>query len=159
VTTSHDPTNQPATSPQPAGASHRAEAAARRANEHVQAARTVDCECQAKAGAPCGPAGDHLARYLSAYQSGALTRDSVAQVIAELDVIAPRALIQPPSERATPTGAAQVVRGQASAGMTAARTRGPAHRALAPEGEALGRSPGAALAACAREEHEREAGS
>jgi hypothetical protein len=159
VTTSHDHPDQPATSPQPAAASHRTEAAARRADEHAQAARTVDCECQAMAGAPCGPVGDHLARYLSAYQSGALTRDSVAQVIAELDVIAPRALIQPPSERVTPTGAAQAVRGQASAGITAARTRGPAHRALAPEGEELGHSAGAALAACAREEQEREAGS
>jgi hypothetical protein len=36
------------------------DAAARRADEHAQAARSVDCECQARAGAPCGPAGDHL---------------------------------------------------------------------------------------------------
>jgi hypothetical protein len=112
VTTRHDHANQPATGHEPAGASHCVGAAAHRAGEHARAARSVDCECQAPAGAPCGPAGDHLARYLHAYQAGALTKDSLAHVIASLDVIAPRALIHPPSERATPLQAAKAV-GQA----------------------------------------------
>jgi hypothetical protein len=149
VTLSHDHANEPATGRQLAGASHRADAAARRADEHAQAARSVDCECQARAGAPCGPAGDHLARYLRAHHSGALTKDSLKDVIAELDVIAPRALIQPPSERAAPSGAT----------TTADPGGGAVQDALAPGGEALGRSHGRAFAVHARKERELEAGS
>jgi hypothetical protein len=103
MTTGHDHTNQPAQGHQPASAGHRAEATARRAARYARATRSVDCECRARAGAPCGPSGDHLARYLHAHQSGALTRDSLKEVIAELDVIAPHVLIQPPGERAAPT--------------------------------------------------------
>ena len=39
----------------------RAAAGARRADERAQAARAVDCACDAKAGVACGPSGDHLA--------------------------------------------------------------------------------------------------
>jgi hypothetical protein len=130
VTTSHDRPDQPATSHGPTGAGHRAEAAARRADEHAQAARSVGCECQAPAGAPCGPAGDHLARYVRAHHAGALTKDSLKDVIVELDVIAPRALIQPPGERAaaarTATTAGRPIRGQASAEMSADHAGAPA---------------------------------
>jgi hypothetical protein len=149
VTPSHGHANPPAAGHEPAGASLRADAAVRRADEHAQAARSVDCECQARAGAPCGPAGDHLARYLRAHHSGALTKDSLKDVIAELDVIAPRAFIQPPSERAAPGGAT----------TTADPAGGPAHDAPAPGGEALGRSHGRSLAVHTREERELEAGS
>ena len=95
-----DHANQSSTGRQITDTGGRAGAAAPHADQHAHAARSVDCECQAQAGAPCGPAGDHLARYLRATQAGALNRDSLAQVIAGLDVIAPRTLIQPPGERA-----------------------------------------------------------
>ena len=102
-----DHANEPSRGHEITGAGDRlAEAPARRADERAQAARSVDCECQAAAGAPCGPSGDHLARYLRAGQSGALTRESLKEVIADLDVIAPRVLIQPPGERAAWTEAA-----------------------------------------------------
>ena len=120
------PTGQHLTS----GGEPSAEAAARRAGEHAQAVRSVDCECQARAGTPCGPAGDHLARYLRATQSGALTRDSLKEVIAGLDVIAPRALIQPPSQPAAGTGAAttagQTVHTQTDGEISADRAGTPA---------------------------------
>jgi hypothetical protein len=150
VTTSHDHPNKPATGDELADASHRAEAAGRRTDENARAARSVDCECQARAGAPCGPAGDHLARYLHAYHAGALTKDSLTHVIGELDVIAPRALIQPPSERAAPTGAAK------AAGRAAG---GPAQRALAPDGQAPGRGDRGTSIAHACGERDLEAGS
>ena len=56
MTASHDHPDQPAIGHGPTGAGDRAEAAARRADEHERAARSVDCECQAPAGDPCGPA-------------------------------------------------------------------------------------------------------
>jgi hypothetical protein len=149
MTLSHDHANEPATGRQLAGASHRADTAARCTDEHAQAARSVDCECQAQAGAPCGPAGDHLARYLRAHHSGALTKESLTDIIADLDVIAPRAFIQPPSERAAPSGAT----------TNADPAGGAVQDALAPGGEALGRSHGRALAVHTREEPELEAGS
>jgi Zincin-like metallopeptidase len=77
-----------------------ADAETRRADERAQAARSVGCPCQAGPGAPCSPSGDHLARYLRAELSGAIARESLKEVIAGLDVIAPRVLIQPPGERA-----------------------------------------------------------
>jgi hypothetical protein len=133
VTTSHDHPGQPATSSGPTDAGHRADAAGRRADEHAQAARSVDCECQAPAGAPCGPAGDHLARYVRAHHAGALTKDSLKDIIAELDVIAPRALIEPPGERAaaaaTATTVGHAIRGQASTEMSADRAGAPARSA------------------------------
>jgi hypothetical protein len=60
---------------------------------------------------PCGPSGDHLARYLHAEQRGAITRESLKEVIACLDVIAPQVLIQPPgSGPCTPPGPKRPVR-------------------------------------------------
>jgi hypothetical protein len=163
VTASHDHAHPPATGHELGGASHRAGAGEACADEHARAARSVDCECQARAGAACGPAGDHLARYLHAHQAGALTRDSLTHVIAQLDVIAPRALIQPPSECAAPTRAAKdsgrAARGQASAGVNADRSAGLAQSALALDREAPGRNDRGALAVHPREEPEREAGS
>jgi hypothetical protein len=147
VTTSHDHPDQPAISHGPTDVGYRAD-------EHAQAARSVDCECQARAGAPCGPAGDHLARYVRAHHAGALTKDSLKDVIAELDVIAPRALIQPPGERAasagTATTAGHAIRGQASAEMSADRAGAPARSA--PSGRRTS-------AICTRQEPELEAGS
>jgi hypothetical protein len=166
VTTSHDHTNQPAPGHQPASASHRALAAARRAAGHARAARSVDCECRARAGTPCGPSGDHLARYLHAHQSGALTRDSLKQVIAGLEVIAPRVLIQPPGERATPIETATTAAPGVPLRMSADQAGAPARHmpgrrsgAQAPQGEALCRGDGRPSPACAREERDLEAGS
>ena len=92
----------------------------------AQAARSVSCPCHAQPGQPCTPAGDHLARYLHAEQSGAITRPSLTQVIAGLDVIAPHVLIQSAGGQATHVGgtqtAGQVIRTQMDAGMTPART-------------------------------------
>jgi hypothetical protein len=154
VTTSHDHPGQPATSHGPTSAGHRAEAAARRADEHAQAARSVDCECQAPSGAPCGPAGDHLARYLRAHHVGALTKDSLKDVITELDVIAPRALIKPPDERAvaagTATTAAHAIRGHASTQMSADHVGAPARSAPSGRGTSADGT---------RQEPELEAGS
>jgi plasmid maintenance system antidote protein VapI len=72
-----------------------------RAVERAQAARSVECPCRAERGVPCGPAGDHLARYLRAEQHGAITREALKEVIAGLDVITPQVTIQPPGEQAT----------------------------------------------------------
>jgi hypothetical protein len=50
----------------------------------AQAARARQCPlCQSAPGAPCQrkPAGDHLARYLDAYTSGALTRAYMRAVV------------------------------------------------------------------------------
>ncbi|HEV8275682.1 MAG TPA: hypothetical protein VGQ26_08295 [Streptosporangiaceae bacterium] len=157
--TAPDHANQPSTGLQSTGTAGRAEGAARRADQHAQAARSVDCECPARAGTRCGPSGDHLARYLRATQSGALTKDSLKDVIAGLDVIAPRALIQPSGERAAAaTGAgnttSQIAPRQMGTGMTAGRAGDPA-----PEGDALHRGYRAAPAIGARRERELEAGS
>jgi hypothetical protein len=165
VTTGHDHTHQPAQGHQPASASHRAGAAARRAAGHARAARSVDCQCQARAGAPCGPSGDHLARYLRATQSGALTRDSLKEVIAGLDVIAPRVLIQPPGEPASPVETGTTAgpgvplwRSADQAGAPARRMPGCRPGAQPPDGEALCRGDGPSPAH-AREERDLEAGS
>jgi hypothetical protein len=99
----------------------------RPADQYVQVARSVSCPCQAQPGQPCGPAGDHLARHLHAQQSSAITRQSLTQVIAGLDVIAPHVLIQQPGEQATHVGgtqtAGQIIRTQTDAGMTPARAK------------------------------------
>jgi predicted GIY-YIG superfamily endonuclease len=169
-TAAPDYAQEPSTGPETTSAGGRAADAARRAEEHARAARSVDCECQAQAGTPCEPAGDHLARYLRAHQTGALTRDSLARVITGLDVIAPRALIQPPGEQAAPGEAARTAghtgRGQASSGMNADQAGGRAHsvpggRSGAPAlaGQALRRGGRGASALCARQEPELEAGS
>jgi hypothetical protein len=70
-----------------------------RAVERAQAARAAECPCRAEPGVPCGPAGDHLARYLRAEQHGAITREALKEVIAGLDVITPHVTIQPPGEQ------------------------------------------------------------
>jgi hypothetical protein len=104
-----------------AGARH-LDAAAQRADDRAPAARSIDCPCQAGPGVPCGPSGDHLTRYLRAEQSGVITRESLTEVIAGLDVIAPQVLIQPPGERAAHAAGAetagQVIRAQMDAGMS-----------------------------------------
>jgi hypothetical protein len=163
--------NEPSTGQQITGIAGRAEAVGRRADGHALAARSVDCVCQAQAGVPCGPSGDHLARYLRATQSGALTKDALKDVIADLDVIAPRALVQPPSERAAAgieagQATGQAVPSQIDTGMTADPVGAPAHsaprgRSGAPalEGEALPRGYRGASATHARQERELEAGS
>jgi transcriptional regulator with XRE-family HTH domain len=68
--------------------------------ERAQAARSIECPCKEGRGVPCGPAGDHLARYLRAEQRGAISRESLTEVIAGLDVIAPQVTVQPPGESA-----------------------------------------------------------
>jgi hypothetical protein len=89
------------------GGERRMRAEQRRAVERAQAVRSVECPCQAERGVQCGPAGDHLARYLRAEQHGAITREALKEVIAGLDVITPQVTIQPPGESAPrTTGAA-----------------------------------------------------
>jgi hypothetical protein len=82
------------------GREQQADDAMRSASQRAAAARSVSCPCRAGPGVPCGPSGDHLARYLHAEQSGAITKESLKEVIAGLDVIAPRVTIQPLGERA-----------------------------------------------------------
>jgi hypothetical protein len=151
-----------------AGARH-ADAATRRAGQRAQAARSADCPCQAGPGVPCGPAGDHLARYLRAEQQGVITRQSLKEVIAGLDVIAPHVLIQPVGERAAhATGAQtadQVVRAQLDAGMSPGRIEASAESVLGgrsghptPASEAFCRGYDEVAATYTREARELEAG-
>jgi len=83
---------------------------------------------------PCRPGGDHLARYLRARQSGAIGRESLKEVIAELDVITPQVLIVPPGERAARMAGAQaadlVIRAQLDAGMSTERAEASAESVL-----------------------------
>ena len=106
----------------------------RRADERAQAARSIQCPCQAERGVPCGPSGDHLARYLAAGQRGVITRTSLNEAIAGLDVIAPHVMIQPPGERAAHAAGAktadQVVRAQLDAGMSPGRIEASAESVL-----------------------------
>ncbi len=146
-----------------------ADVAARRADERAQAARSVDCPCHARPGVPCGPSGDHLARYLRAGQSGAITRESLKEVIAGLDVIAGRVVIQPPGERAAhATGAqtaGQIIRAQMDAGMSPGRIEASAESVLGgrsdrptPTSEAFYRGYDEVAATYTREARELEAG-
>jgi hypothetical protein len=100
----------------------------RQADQRAQAARSVTCPCHARPGRPCTPAGDHLARYLYAEQTGAITRQSLTQVIAGLDVIAPHVLIQPPGEQAAHLAEE---RQRTMTQTTAPRHAGSVHRRLA----------------------------
>jgi hypothetical protein len=145
------------------------QAANRRADERAQAARSVGCPCRAAPGVPCGPAGDHLARYLRAERSGAITRQSLTEVIAGLDVIAPQVLIEPPGERAAHTAGAQpagqVIRAQLGAGMTPGRIEASAESVLGsrpghptPASQAFYRGYGETAATCTRQAPELEAG-
>jgi hypothetical protein len=62
---------------------------------------------------------------LHAERSGAITRQSLAQVIVGLDVIAPHVLIQPPEEQAAHVSrthtVGRVIRTQMGAGTSSAR--------------------------------------
>jgi hypothetical protein len=146
-----------------------ADAETRRANERAQAARSVDCPCQAGPGMPCRPSRDHLARYLRAEQQGVITRESLKEAIAGLDVIAPQVLIQPPGERAAyATGAQttdQVIRAQMDAGMSPGRIEASAESVLGarfdhptPTSEAFDRGYNEVAATYIREARELEAG-
>jgi hypothetical protein len=117
------------------GAERRMRAEERRADERAQAARSVECPCHAGRGYPCGPSGDHLARYLRAEQRGAITRDSLKEVIASLDVIAPQVTIRPlggQARRATRAETAdQIIRARIDAGMRGTRIEVSAEAMLA----------------------------
>ena len=76
---------------------HDRAASARRTWERVNTARSADCPCHAPAGTPCAPTGDHLARYLRAWQAGTLTRESLKHAIDGLDIIAPQAIVLAPA--------------------------------------------------------------
>jgi hypothetical protein len=106
-----------------------------RAVERAQAARSVECPCQAGRGDPCGPSGDHLARYLRAEQRGAITRESLKEVIAGLDVIAPQVTIRPLGEQATRATHAETadqnIRARIDAGMRGTRIEASAEEMLA----------------------------
>ena len=145
------------------------DAAARQADGRAQAARSVGCPCRVRPGVPCGPSGDHLARYVRAAQSGVITRQSLTDVVAGLDVIAAHVLIQPPAERAAHTAGAetagQVIRAQLGAGMTPGRIEASAESVLGgrftqptPVSEAFYRGYGETAAIYAREARELEAG-
>jgi hypothetical protein len=83
---------------------HGGAATARSAWERVSAARSAECPCRTRAGAPCRPDGDHLARYLRAWQAGTLSRESLKHAIDSLDVIAPQAIVPAPSGHAPGPG-------------------------------------------------------
>jgi hypothetical protein len=56
----------------------------------VRAVRIAGCGlCQAPPGQPCQihPPGDHLSRWLSAYQAGHISRDDLALVFSHLVVV------------------------------------------------------------------------
>jgi hypothetical protein len=73
----------------------------------LRTARSAECPCRARAGAPCRPDGDHLARYLRAWQAGTLSREALKHAIDSLDVIAPQAIVPAPAGHAARTGAAK----------------------------------------------------
>jgi hypothetical protein len=89
--------------------------------EPAGAVRSVECACTALPGVPCGPSGDDLARYLRAEQRFAISRQTLIQVIAGLDVISPLMLIRPASRDATPApdgpAAGQAIRPRLAARM------------------------------------------
>jgi hypothetical protein len=70
----------------------------------VEAVRMVPCDqCWQRPGLPCtitGPAGDHLARYQRAERRGLLSRESLAAVIASLEVIAGHVIVPAPAGNA-----------------------------------------------------------
>ncbi len=85
--------------------------------EPAEAVRSVECACTALPGVPCGPSGDHLARYLRAEQRSAISRRTLIQVIANLDVVSPPMLIRPPSHGAAPAQG-RAIRPQLAARMS-----------------------------------------
>ena len=82
-------------------------AAAGRPEGGTVTARSAECPCGAVPAVPCGPAGDHLARYLRAEQDGLITRESLKETIVGLDIIASHVLIQPPDGRAARAAGAE----------------------------------------------------
>jgi hypothetical protein len=103
---------------------HNGATAARSVWERLSAARSAECPCQAQAGAPCTPSGDHLARYLRAWQAGTLTRESLKHIIEGLDVITPQAIVPAPTGPA-PRPQAATAAGRVGA-TRPARTQVPA---------------------------------
>jgi hypothetical protein len=85
----------------------------------VSAARSAECPCRAQAGAPCRPDGDHLARYLRAWQSGTLSRDSLKHAIDGLAVIALQAIVPAPTGRARDQADVDAGTGRAGRPVTA----------------------------------------
>jgi len=73
------------------GARERGDPAVNRARRvPVQAVRKSGCSlCPAQPGQPCQaqPAGDHLSRWLAAYQAGHISRDELARIFSELVVL------------------------------------------------------------------------
>lgn len=57
------------------------------------AIRSVPCQCRVHLGQPCTAHGNHLARYLRAEKSGAISRERLKAVIATLTVLAPHVVI------------------------------------------------------------------
>jgi hypothetical protein len=108
---------------------HGGAATARSAAERASAARSAKCPCQAQAGVSCAPSGDHLARYLRAWQAGTLSRESLKHAIDGLDVIAPQAIVPAPAGHAPHPGAATAAspagRHQASADAGTGRASSP----------------------------------
>jgi hypothetical protein len=106
---------------------------------------------------------------VTAEQSGAITRQSLADVVAGLDVIAPQVLIQPPGERAAHMAGAQtadqVIRAQLNAGMSPGRIEASAEAVLggrfdqpSPVSDAFYRGYDEVAATYTREAREMEAG-
>jgi hypothetical protein len=117
---------------------HDRAASARRTWERVNTARSADCPCHAPAGTPCAPTGDHLARYLRAWQAGTLTRESLKDAIDGLDVIAPQAIVPAVPSGHVPrprpaTGARPVGHYQARAEPDAAGAGDPVNAEPEPE--------------------------
>jgi hypothetical protein len=65
----------------------------------IQVVRSRQCPlCDTPAAVPCQlkPAGDHLARWLSSYTAGKLTKAYMARVLGELVVIDACTVVPPP---------------------------------------------------------------
>ncbi len=54
----------------------------------AEAVRAIRCRlCRHRPGQPCTPRGDHLARWLAAYEQRRITRDDLKHVIVRLVVV------------------------------------------------------------------------
>jgi hypothetical protein len=120
-------TGQPAARP----GDHGGAATTGSAAELLGAARSAECPCRAQAGAPCRPDGDHLARYLRAWQSGTLSRESLKHAIESLDVIVPQAIV--PAPAGSCPEAASAARDQAGADAGPGRAGRPVTAEPEPE--------------------------
>jgi hypothetical protein len=151
-------------------ASQPAGTAAWRADQHATTAHSVSCPCQAPPGRPYTTAGDHLARYLRAEQSGAIARQSLTEVIASFDVIALHVLIQSPQQQSADLAGGQtadrVTCAQLDGGLTPDRIEasdesvlgGPLARHPTSAPDAFFRGYDDVAATCTREARELEAG-